>query len=137
LSAGSERILVDSSVWSLAFRRAGPSDHPVVRNLQVLLEDQQIIVLVGIVLLEVLQGFRDNQTFDRYERALQPFPLLDLSRSDYLAAASIRRRCRTKGVSVSTTDAVVAAAAIEHDCYLLSADEDFRLIARHTPLVLL
>ena len=48
--------------------------------------------------------------------------------------AEIRNHCRAKGLAISTIDAQIAAAAINHRCALLTVDRDFRGIARHFPL---
>jgi predicted nucleic acid-binding protein len=69
-------------------------------------------------------------------RRLEPFPLLELERRDLIAAASLHRACAARGVSVSTADCQIAAAAIRHDCLLLSADKDFERIARLSELKL-
>ena len=55
---------------------------------------------------------------------------------DDVAAAGIHRACAQHGVSASTIDCQIAAAAIRCDCALLSADKDFERIARHCGLLL-
>jgi predicted nucleic acid-binding protein len=59
---------------------------------------------------------------------------LSLHRGDFVYAAEIRNKCRVKGVTVTTIDAQIAAAAIDHSCTLLTTDADFRSIARLFPL---
>jgi len=44
------RVLVDTSVWSLALRKKGPVDHPAVRALSSLLLAGEDVFLVGVVL---------------------------------------------------------------------------------------
>jgi predicted nucleic acid-binding protein len=39
-----------------------------------------------------------------------------------------------KGLAVTTIDAQIAAAAINHRCSLLTVDRDFESISRHYPL---
>ena len=57
------RVLVDTSVWSLALRKKGPTDHPSVRALSSLLLAGEDVFLVGLVLQEVLQAFRSEKQF--------------------------------------------------------------------------
>ena len=128
------RVLVDTSVWSLSLRKHGPSDHPTVEQLTTLLQADEDVVLTGLILQEILQAFRSHSMFRRVARRLEPFPLLDLERRDYIAAASLHRSCAARGVSVSTADCRIAIAAIRHDCLLLSADRDFERIARFSDL---
>ncbi len=94
------------------------------------------MTLTGVILQEVLQGFFDERRFADLERRLRAFPLIELSRGDYVYAAELRSRCRTKGVQVGTIDAQIAAAAIAAGCPLLTADDDFRRIAAQCPLML-
>jgi hypothetical protein len=128
------RVLVDTSVWSLSLRRTGPVDHPTVRKLQALLKGHEDLVLTGTILQEVLQAFRDDSTVRRVAASLEPFPLLPLGRPHYVAAARLHRQCAAHGVAASTIDCQIAAAALEHGCLLLTADDDFRRIAEYTPL---
>ena len=130
------RILVDTSVWSLALRRDRPPDLREVRVLAELVERGEDLVLTGTILQEVLQGFIGGTRFRRLVEILDAFPLLDLGREDFVYAAELRNRCRAKGVQVTTVDAQIAAAAIRHECGLLSTDDDFRHVARIYPLVM-
>ena len=67
---------------------------------------------------------------------LDAFPLLTLNRSDFVAAAQLRRQAAAKGATLSTPDCQIAAAAINHQCHLLTADDDFSNIAHWAPLQL-
>jgi predicted nucleic acid-binding protein len=92
------------------------------------------IVLTGLILQEVLQGFRAEPMFRRAARHFDAFPLLQLDRAHYVAAARIRRTCAAAGVATTTADCQIAAAAIEHRCALFTVDRDFERIARVTAL---
>lgn len=50
-------LLVDTSVWSLAFRRDQESTVPQVSALRNALEGDDMVVTTGLVLQELLQGF--------------------------------------------------------------------------------
>ncbi len=62
-------LFVDTSVWSLAFRRDAPKPSPEVNALKDALEGGEPVVTTGLVLQELLQGFsgpRDRaQIIDR------------------------------------------------------------------------
>ena len=128
------RVLVDTSVWASLFRRSGPPDPPGVRKLGALLRGREELVLTGLILQEVLQGFREEATFRTVAAHLESFPLLDSDRRAFVAAAALHRRCAASGVSASTADCQIAAVAIRHGCHLLTADRDFERIARLSPL---
>ena len=126
-------VLVDTSVWSMALRRDRPKPSRELAALRAAIERGEVCLL-GVILQEVLQGF---PSFDRTRRLVEhlvPFPLLPLQRGDYVYAAEIRNRCRAKGLAISTIDAQIAAAAINHRCALLTLDDDFGGVARHFPL---
>ena len=57
------KYLVDTSVWSLALRKNGPASHVAIDKLTLLLEEHQDIVMIGVILQEILQGFRQEATF--------------------------------------------------------------------------
>lgn len=128
------RVLVDTSVWSLALRKGGPEDHPAVRKFSALLDANEDLVLTGLILQEVLQAFRSHASFRRVALHLEPFPLLQLTRDGYTQAARLHRKCASKGIAVATADCQIATAALEHDCYLLTADKNFERIARISPI---
>ena len=129
------KVLVDTSVWSLAFRRISTTEplHESVIRLDALLGKADI-VLVSVVLQEVLQGFRDDRSFRKVARALDPFALLPLSHEDHSSAARLHRTCAAAGAAASTIDCLIASAAISHKCALLTADRDFERIARNSAL---
>lgn len=130
------KILVDTSVWSLALARREPSPHPAVERLARAITDGDV-VLLGVVLQETLQAFKADRDFARAAKALSNFPLLQLSRADYVASARLHRRCRAAGVAASTTDCMIATAAVQTGCALLTTDADFTAIGRHCALKLL
>ncbi len=129
-------VLVDTSVWSLSLRKDGPANHPAVKKLQSLLVDAQNIVLIGIILQEILQGFTHEGTFSKVTTYFDAFPLLPLSRNDFVAAAKLRRQAAAQGLTLSTPDCQIAAAAIQHHCHLLTTDKDFSHLAEVVPLQL-
>ena len=92
------------------------------------------VVLIGLILQEVLQGFRGDAAFRKVEQRLDAFPLLQLDRAHYVEAARLRRSCAAAGIAASTADCQIAAAAVGHRCRLFTLDRDFEAIARCTSL---
>lgn len=130
-------VVVDTSVWSMALRRHAPVESNEKSRLVRLLKDGQPIVLLGVIVQELLQGIRSGRDFARVRDHLDAFEMLILEREDYIAAAELRNVCASGGVSASTIDFQIAAACIRHDHILLTADLDFRHIARCSVLQLL
>jgi predicted nucleic acid-binding protein len=130
------RVLVDTSAWSHALRAGGDPADPASRRLSSLVGKADV-VLIGLILQEVLQGFRGDAAFRKVERRLEAFPLLQLDRAHYVAAARVRRACAAVGIAASTADCQIAAAAIGHRCQLFTLDRDFEAIASRSSLRLL
>ena len=128
------QLFVDTSVWSQAFRRDGPSASAEVSRLKIALESGETVFTTGLILQELLQGFNGPKSVSRIVSHFDPLPLLTPRRSDYFEAAGIRNGCRRKGVQVGTIDALLAQLCIAHNLTMLSADRDFSRIARHSDL---
>jgi predicted nucleic acid-binding protein len=127
-------LLVDTSVWSLAFRRDAPKDGPEVEALRVALEQGESIMCTGLVLQELLQGFAGAKSRDRLLQHFSALPFISPDRTDHIEAAELRNHCRRKGVQLGTIDALIAQLSIRHELILLSTDADFRHAARYCPL---
>ena len=131
------RVLVDTSVWSLALRKRGPADHPAVQKLTRLLDEGGKVMMTAILLQEILQAFPAETTFRRLVSYFESFELLTAGREEAVAAARLHRLCASRGIAVSTTDCAIAAVAILAGCPLLTTDRDFERIAEISALRLL
>lgn len=127
-------LLVDTSVWSLAFRRDAETGAPEVQALKDALQGSEAIVTTGLVLQELLQGFAGPTSQSRIIERFAALPLIQPDRDDHIAAAVLRSTCRRAGVQIGTIDAVLAQLSIRHDLTLLTTDQDFVHAARHCPL---
>ena len=127
-------LLVDTSVWSLAFRRDRPADEPHVGALQAGLRGGESIVTTGLILQELLQGFVGSRAGSDIIERFSALPLLIPNRQDHIDAAALRNRCRRSGVQLGTVDALLAQLCIRHGLTILTADNDFVLAARHCKL---
>jgi predicted nucleic acid-binding protein len=126
-------ILVDSSVWVAYLRR---ERSPATAKLR-LAAAQEPLLIGDLILLEVLQGARDEAHAARIEQALRQYaiaPLLD----DNLAVRAARnyRRLRTLGITIrKTADIIIGTFCIEHGHRLLHQDRDFVPMEQHLGLV--
>ncbi len=127
-------LFVDTSVWSLAFRRDQPDGTVQVERLRRALEDHEDIVTTGLVVQEVLQGLRGPKHRTALLAGLSAVPLLVPERDDHIAAADIRTDCRRRGIQVGTIDALLAALCVRHELVMLSTDRDFTHMAKVVPL---
>lgn len=125
-------ILVDTSVW-IDFFNAKPGRAGAA--LRQMIEDAEPFALTGIVVAEVLQGLTRNVA--QIEGYLAQWELLEPAGfATYREGAAIFRKARAHGVTLTTTDALTAAIALEHDAALFTLDKDFIRIAKWTGLAL-
>lgn len=127
-------LFVDTSVWSLAFRRDKPPASPAVDELVRAIEAGDAILTTGIVLQELLQGFAGPKHRASIIDRFAALPLLIPDRSDHIDAAELRNHCRRRGVQTGTIDALLAQLCIRHNLTMLSTDNDFQGVARHSEL---
>lgn len=129
------KVLVDTSVWSLALRRrqACESDH--VRLLVQLINDMRI-QMVGPVRQEILSGIKSKEQFDKIREQLRPFPDLPLDAEDYECAAELFNLLRSRGIQGSNTDFLLCAISLRHRLPIVTTDNDFMLFAQHIPIKL-
>ena len=130
------KLLVDTSVWSLALRRDAPPDHPTVARLGDALTRGEQVFSTGLVLQELLQGFRGPRVATVIIERFASLPFITPSRADHVEAANLRNTCRRRGVQIGTIDALLAWLCISHELVMLSIDRDFVGVARWTPLEL-
>lgn len=129
-------LFVDTSVWSLLFRRDAAPLSSEARALQRALEDGTEVVTTGLVLQELLQGFTGPKARDQLVDRFSAIPFVSPDRSDHIAAAEIRNVCRRSGVQLGTIDALLAQLCIRHRLSMLTADGDFSHAAKVVPLKL-
>jgi len=130
------RILVDTSIWSLALRRPTGVINQESVLLKTIIAQGEDIYLLGIILQEVLQGVRNPKFFFALTEYFKAFPLIDLKREDYVRAAELKNHLIGKGKQASTIDVLIASAAVSHHCHLFTADKHFTHIAEHSELKL-
>lgn len=126
-------ILVDSSAW-IEFQRATGSSAD--RRLTSAIENDESLATMGLILLEILAGARDEQQARDLRRLLDRCQLLPLEDPfDFESAAALYRSCRREGATIRRLpDCLIAAVAIRTGTALLHQDADFDAIARHAPL---
>lgn len=127
-------VFVDTSVWSLAFRRDTPSDLPEVHELRRSL-NAGVVCCTGLVLQELLQGFSKPKAHKQIIEHFAALPLLVTGRDDHIHAAELRNSCRREGIQVGTIDALLAQLCVRHELTMLTTDKDFHNIASVTSLL--
>jgi predicted nucleic acid-binding protein len=129
------RILVDTSVWSVALRRAKKIASAQADELRNLIADHRVEI-IGPIRQELLSGIRETAQFKKLEKHLAAFPDVPLITEDYVAAAKFFNICKSKGVQASNTDFLICAVAVRNRFAIFTTDKDFALFATHIPIVL-
>lgn len=122
-------VLVDTSVWSRALRRARPVDDATACEFAELIQEGRV-VMIGPVRQEILSGIKTKSQFEQLREHLRAFPDLELDSADYEEAAMAYNRCRERGIQGSNTDFLICAVATRRDLSIFTTDGDFRHFAR-------
>ena len=128
------KFLIDTSVWSESLRRKKSSIDSAETILSKLILNEYEIVIVGIVLQEILSGITDKKLFAEINTILADFPYIETTKQDYIFAAELRNLLKIKGVTAGSFDFLIASLAIRNDLTLVTLDQDFTYIAKHTDL---
>jgi predicted nucleic acid-binding protein len=123
------RVLVDTSVWSLALRRDAPEHRPHERELRELLREGRV-VMAGPIRQELLSGIRGESQFKQLRGKLRAFRDVGLEREDHEEAALCFNRCRTAGVQGGSVDFLICAVALRRKLAVFTTDVDFQHYAK-------
>jgi predicted nucleic acid-binding protein len=129
------KVLVDTSVWSLALRRSTPSANPAVDELRSLIEEGRV-AMIGVIRQELLSGVRTDAAFQRLRDHLRSFVDEPLETGDFERAAEHYNTCRARGVQGSNTDFLICAVAERRNLPILTTDADFIRFASVLPIAL-
>jgi predicted nucleic acid-binding protein len=129
------KVLVDTSVWSLALRRRVQRETPAVRALRSLVDEGRV-AMIGPIRQELLSGIRTPESFERLRDHLRPYPDELLGSADFERAAEHFNTCRAQGVQGSNTDFLICAAAERRSMPILTTDADFTRFATILPITL-
>jgi predicted nucleic acid-binding protein len=123
-------VVVDSSVWIEFFRgRELPA-------LEEALSEGRVLV-PPLVVAELVSGATSRGDSQKVADLVRDLELVETPREHWVRVGELRRRLRSRGLTVSTPDAHVAQCALDVRGILLSSDAVFRRIGRLTKLRLI
>jgi predicted nucleic acid-binding protein len=129
------KVLVDTSVWSLALRRGKQSIAAQAKELRQLIQDHRVQV-IGPIRQEILSGIRNDSQFNKLKKHLESFPDLPILTDDYVRAAKFFNLCRSKGIQGSNTDFLICSVAVRNKLSIFTTDKDFELLSKHIKIAL-
>ena len=129
------KVLVDTSIWSMALRRKRTADDALVKELHDLIRDFRGEI-IGPIRQEILSGVKSKSQFNTLKEYLAPFEDLELLSDDYVRAAGFFNLCRSKGVQGSNTDFLICAVSERLSLSVFTHDKDFSLFSKVIPIKL-
>jgi len=131
------KILIDTSVWSMALRRNKPNEREmqVAEELATLIKEYRIVV-IGPVRQELLSGISDLTVFENLKNKISIFTDYLIRTNDYEQAAECANICRKYGIQGSHTDFLICAVAIKNGWEIFSEDKDFLNYQKYLPIKL-
>jgi predicted nucleic acid-binding protein len=133
------QVLVDTPIWSIAFRLAGMNliarEERLTAELRELIRDGRA-QLVGPVRQELLSGISEEFSFKKLRDHLRAFEPPPLEIADYEEAAYFHTQCRSRGIHGSTIDFLICAIAHRRDWEIFTNSPAFTRYARVVPLSL-
>jgi predicted nucleic acid-binding protein len=119
--------LIDTSAWIEALRPEGDAD---TRRAVDEAAREGDAALCDVVLLELWIGARGTAEQATIAQLAANLPMLPIDADVWEKAHGFARACRASGVTVPTTDLVIAACADHHRVDILERDAHFGQIAR-------
>jgi predicted nucleic acid-binding protein len=129
------KVLVDTPVWSLVFRRQLRIADRWTTELDSLIRERRAF-LIGPIRQELLSGIRETAQFEVVRKRLRPFPDLAVHETDYEEGAVFYNRCRASGIQGSNTDFLICAVATRLSMSILTTDRDFEAFESLLPIKL-
>lgn len=125
------KILVDTSAWIASFSKWGHEDLKESLKEKIL---QNEVCMTGMVLLELLQGTRNEEQRLSLKKRLAILPFLSVDDSIWNQVSQLSIQMRSKGVKAPAPDFFIAQVAILNGCVLWHCDRDFERVAKHCSL---
>jgi hypothetical protein len=131
------RVIVDTSVWSLAFRKKEKTDYELqlINYLSKIIRDLRA-VMIGPIRQEILSGISNEKIFIEMQNKLSVFTDWSIETEDYELAAKFYNKCRMNGIQGSHIDYLICAVAFNNNFSILTLDNDFNNYQKYTGIVL-
>ena len=125
-----EKILVDTSAWILSFKKAGdPRLKDFLRQAVI----AGTVSTCSLIILELLQGCRTEEERDSLKAKLESLDFLPFTAPVWEQAYELGFTLRRKGLTIPTTDLIIAALSLKNKSLLLHQDQHFEKITSCFP----
>jgi predicted nucleic acid-binding protein len=122
-----ELFLVDTSVWIFALRK-----NPVllIRNRIDSLLKEDAVITTGMIKLEVLAGAKTEKEYRRLKSRFDALESIETDDDLWRNGCEHGFRLRRKGLTIPSTDVLIATCALQAGAVLLHADAHFDLMEK-------
>ena len=124
-------VLIDTSVWIFAL---GRNFLPQIREKVDGLLERNEVAICPMIQMELLAGTRTKREFEKLKSRLASLYEIEITGSVWEKAAEMACSLRRKGITIPSTDILIAAAAVSEHIRIVHADEHFSLMAKHINL---
>jgi len=124
------RFLFDTSVWIDFFAGRNSKE---VELLTRFLEDDIPVFTCPVIIQEILQGIKNENTFQQIKESLLALTVLTVNPTEAaIGAAQIYRQLRKKGITIrKSNDCLIAFYALKNGAEVVHRDRDFDLIFKN------
>ncbi|MGM0366649.1 MAG: type II toxin-antitoxin system VapC family toxin [Actinomycetota bacterium] len=126
---GSQKIIVDTSVWIEYFKNNKEYAPFIDDNLNL-----ENILITGIIISELLQGVKGSKEYDMLSSSIVAIPYIECIYEDWVKTGKMLYDLRKKGISIPLTDALIAAIALRNNASVWTLDKYFKGISLVTTL---
>jgi len=127
-----KRVLVDTSVWSLALRKKDRTEEEqkIINHLSKLIRNLNV-VLIGPIRQEILSGISTRERFEALKEKLSIFEDHTIYTHDYELAAEYFNECRKNGIQGSHIDYLICSIAANNDMSIFTMGNDFQFYKKY------
>lgn len=127
------KVLVDTSIWSLTFRRKknqNPEELKLKEELIELIREVRTAIM-GPIRQELLSGIANKDQYSSLKDKLSAFEDIPVITHDYEVAADFFNQCRQKGIQGSHIDFLICAVSYRNNIPIFTTDKDFEKYSKH------
>jgi predicted nucleic acid-binding protein len=122
-----ERFLVDTSVWIFALRR---DPVPEIKNRIDSLLREDTVLTTGMIKLEILAGARTEKEYRRLKSRFEALERIETDDELWRNSCEHGFKLRRKGLTIPSTDVLIATCALQAGAILVHADAHFDLMVK-------
>ncbi|MBI4690543.1 MAG: PIN domain-containing protein [Nitrospirae bacterium] len=126
------KVLIDTSVWIDFFRGKNTE---LIERVTMLLKLGKA-VYTGIIALELINGAKDRKELQTLSDVFGTMERIEEVESTHFNAGMLGYGLARKGHTLGVVDLLIAQIAIENAVALMTSDEHFKVMAKHSGLQL-